>query len=81
MDRDLCILSYLVGGKVDFGNLRLFCNDQELSRSMLEQTSWNLVPSNEKYRNAVVKKSVEKALLKSQCAEDFGAIAEKFDEE
>ena len=71
-------LSYLVGGKVDFGDLRLFCNGQELSRSMLEQTSWNLEPSNEKYRNAVVKKSIEKALLKNQCTEDFNAIAKKF---
>ena len=33
---------------------------------------------NIKYRNAVVKKSIEKALLKSQCVEDFDAIAEKF---
>lgn len=71
-------LSYLVGGKVDFGDLRLFCNGQELSRSMLEQTSWNLEPSNEKYRKAVVKKSIEKALLKNQCTEDFNAIAKKF---
>ena len=70
-----------MGREVDFGNLRLFCNDQELSRSMLEQTSWNLEPLNEKYRNAVVKESIEKALIKNKCAEDFGAIAEKFDEE
>lgn len=34
-------LSYLIGGKVDFGDLRLFCNGQELSRNMLEQISWN----------------------------------------
>ena len=71
-------LSYLLGGKVDFGDLRLFCNGQELSRNMLEQVSWNLEASNEKYRNAVVKKSIEKALIKNQCIEDFDTIAEKF---
>lgn len=71
-------LSYLIGGKVEFGDLRLFCNDQELSKNMLEQTSWNLEPSNEKYRNAVVKKSIEKALIKNRSIEDFDAIAKKF---
>ena len=40
-------LSYLIGGKVDFGDLRLLCNGQELSRKILEQISWNLEPSNE----------------------------------
>lgn len=45
---------------------------------MLEQTSWNLEPSHEKYKNAVVKKSIEKALLKNRCIEEFDKIAEKF---
>lgn len=71
-------LSYLLGGKVDFGNLRLFCNDYEISKNTLEQVSWNLEPSNEKYRNAVVKKAIEKALLKNDCIEDFNSIAKKF---
>ena len=71
-------LSYLLGGKVDFGDLRLFCNGYELSRKMLEQISWNLEPSNEKYRNAVVKKSIEKALIKNQYTEEFDVIAKKF---
>ncbi len=71
-------LSYLIGGKVEFGDLMLFCNGQELSQAMLEQTSWNLEPSNEKYRNAVVRKSIEKALVRNRSAEDFDAIAEKF---
>ena len=71
-------LSYLLGGRVDFGDLRLFCNGYELSRNMLEQISWNLEPSNEKYRNAIVKKAIEKALLKNECIEDFDEIARKF---
>lgn len=71
-------LSYLLGGKVDFGELRLFCNGHELSQSILEQASWNLEPSNEKYRNAFVRKSIEKALIKNRFIEDFDAIAGKF---
>ena len=71
-------LSYLLGGKVEFGALRIFCNEQELSQRMLEQISWNLEPSNEKYKNAVVKTSIEKALLVNGCIEEFDAIAEKF---
>lgn len=71
-------LSYLVGGKVDFGDLRMFCDSQELSRSILEQISWNLEPSNEKYKKSVVRKSIEKALIKNQCTEDFSTIAKKF---
>lgn len=71
-------LSYLIGGQVDFGNLRLFCNDYELSKNMLTQISWNLEPSNEKYKNAIVKKSIEKALSKNGCREDFATLAQKF---
>ncbi len=71
-------LSYLLGGKVDFGDLKLFCNDRELSRNALEETSWNLEPSNEPYRSAFVRKSIEKALLQNGRTEDFNAIAGKF---
>ena len=59
-------------------DLRLFSNGCELSRKMLEQISWNLEPSNEKYKNAVIKKSIEKALIKNQYTEEFDVIAEKF---
>lgn len=45
---------------------------------VLEISSWNLEPLNEKYRNVVVKKSIEKALLKSQRIETFDAVTEKF---
>ena len=71
-------LSYLLGGKVDFGDLQLFCNDYELSRKKLEEISWNLEPSDEKYKNAIVRKAIEKALHKNNCKEDFGTIAKKF---
>lgn len=71
-------LSYLLGGKIDFGDLRLLCNERELSQDMLEKVSWNLEPSNEKYKKAVVKKSIEKALINSQHTESFDEIANKF---
>ena len=71
-------ISYLLGGRIDFGDLRLFCNDYELSQKDLQEISWNLEPSKEKYRNAIVKKDIEKALSKNKCKEDFNQIAEKF---
>lgn len=71
-------LSYLLGGKIDFGDLRLLCNECELSQDMLEKISWNLEPSNEKYKKAVVKKSIEKALINNQHTESFDEIANKF---
>lgn len=71
-------LSYLIGGKIDFGNLKIFCNETELSQNDLGNISWNLEPCNEQYRKAVVKNAIEKA-LKNNCAkEDFLSIAEKF---
>jgi len=71
-------LSYLLAGRIDFGNLRIFCNNTELSKDLLNKTSWNLEPTYEKYKNAIVKKSIEKAIHKGGCKEDFLAIAEKF---
>lgn len=71
-------LSYLLGGKVEFGDLRIFSNDIEMSKEELEQISWNLEPSNEIYKNAIVKKSIEKAMHKNGDKEGFHAIAEKF---
>ena len=49
-----------------------------MSKSALEQISWNLEPLNEKYKNELVKKSIEKALLKNDCIDDFNSIANKF---
>ena len=71
-------LSYLLGGRIKFGNLRIFCNDVEVSRNELEKISWNLEPSNEIYKNAVVKKSIERAIRKNGYAEAFDTIAERF---
>ncbi len=64
-------VSYLLGGKVPFDDLRLYYNDAEIKESDLERISWNLEPSHEKYKNAVVRKSIEKALRENQGKEDF----------
>lgn len=71
-------LSYLLGGRIEFGDLRIFCNDVEVSKRELEQTSWNLEPANQIYKNAVVKKSIVKAMREKGYAETFDAVAEKF---
>ena len=71
-------LSYLLGGKVKFDDLKLYYNDTEINRHDLERISWNLEPHYEKYKKAVVKKSIEKAIRENQCAEDFETIAERF---
>ena len=71
-------LSYFLGGRIEFDNLRVFCNDVELSKEMLRQISWNLEPHREKYKNALVKKSIQKALDKTGRKEDFEVVADKF---
>lgn len=71
-------LSYLLGGKVDFGDLQIYYNDKKIEKEYLSLISWNLEPSHEKYRNKAVKKSIEKMIQKSNCEDSFEEIAEKF---
>ena len=71
-------LSYLLGGKVDFGDLQIYYNDKKIEKEYLSLISWNLEPSHEKYRNKAVKKSIEKMIQKSYCEDSFEEIAEKF---
>ena len=71
-------LSYLLGGRVDFGNLQIYFNKKKIEKEDLSLISWNLEPSHEKYRNKEVKKSIEKMLQKSKCEDSFEKIAEKF---
>lgn len=71
-------LSYLLGGKVDFGNVKIYCNDCLLYQDDLNAVSWNLEPNNESYGKKLVKKSIEKALLHNSSKETFQSIADKF---
>lgn len=71
-------VSYLLGGRVDFDDLRIYYNDREVTNKDLSEMSWNLEPYHEKYNKCTVKKSIEKALQKGVCADSFAQIAEKF---
>lgn len=71
-------LAYLLGGRVDFGNLQIYFNKKKIKKEDLSLISWNLEPSREKYRNKEVKKSIEKMLQKGKCEDSFEKIAEKF---
>ncbi|MCM1112414.1 MAG: hypothetical protein NC399_04085 [Muribaculum sp.] len=71
-------LSHLLGGKVDFGRLRIYIDKNEVHRKDLEAISWNLEPSEESYRSAIVKKSIEKALSRKKSDEKFEDIQQRF---
>ena len=71
-------LSYLLGGKVDFGDLKIYMNESEIRKQDLELISWNLEPSEEKYGNAVFGKSIKRALVRNNSKESFSDIQDKF---
>lgn len=71
-------LSYLLGGRVDTDELKVFVNEKEASRQELEMLSWNLEPSRERYRNAVVIKAIQKAIKKNGLKVSFSDIQQKF---
>lgn len=69
-------LAYLLGGKIEFKNLKVLYNDKPLSQKDLFIASWNLEPFSEKYGNLAVKKEIEKALSYHPEKGTFQAIAE-----
>lgn len=71
-------LSYLLGGKIDFGDLKIYINGNKIRRPDLELISWNLEPNEERYSNKFVKKSIEKALDRNESKESFSDIQDKF---
>lgn len=71
-------LSYLLGGRVEFENVKLICNDTLIYQHDLNDIAWNLEPYNEPYGKMYVKKSIERVLLNSSNKEDFQTIANKF---
>ena len=71
-------LSYLLGGKIDFGDLQIFIDGINVSKEDLKSISWNLEPSKEKYKNKTVRKSIEKSIIKNKCSETFEDIVEAF---
>lgn len=71
-------LSYLLGGRVDTKELSISVNEKKASRRDLEKLSWNLEPSREWYRNAVVIKAIQKAIKKNGLKDNFSDIQQKF---
>ena len=71
-------LSYLLGGKVDFGDLKIYINGSEIRKPDLELISWNLEPNEERYGSMAVRKSIEKALGRNKSLESFSDIQDKF---
>lgn len=71
-------LSYLLGGKIDFGDLKIYINDSKIRKADLDLISWNLEPNEGRYGNKIVKKSIEKALDRNKSKESFSDIQDKF---
>lgn len=72
-------LSYLIGGKIALEDgLEIYMDEQKANAERLNDISWNIEPYYEKYRNLVVKKSIEKALKKEIVSETFEQIAKVF---
>lgn len=71
-------LSYLLGGRVDFGDLKVYLNENEVTPEDLSLISWNLEASDEKYGRSTVRKAIRKALSRNNAKESFADIQQKF---
>ena len=71
-------LSYLLGGKMDFKNVRIYLNEKEIHQADLQKLSHNLEPLEEPYGKFTVRKAIEKALKDKPGTETFPELAEKF---
>ena len=71
-------LSYFLGGRVTFDNVKIIFNGSLISQNELKKISWNLEPYRENYGNKVVRKSIEKALRDTSDNMKFQDIAERF---
>ncbi|MBO7632652.1 MAG: hypothetical protein J6S78_10035 [Lachnospiraceae bacterium] len=72
-------VSYLLGGRIEpEKGASIYIDGKKTDASGLEAISWNIEPYYEKYKDFVVRKSVEKALEKRMVPETFEQIAETF---
>lgn len=71
-------LSYLLGGKVATDELNIYVDEKKMSMQDLAKLSWNLEPSKEKYRSAVVIKAIQKAIKKNGLSDSFSDIQKRF---
>ena len=71
-------VSYLLGGRVTFDNVKIIFNGDLISRNDLSGMSWNLEPYRESYGNKIIRKSIEKALKNVPNSMEFQDLAERF---
>lgn len=71
-------LSYFLGGRIEFEEVRVCCSGTPISRQDLCDVSWNLEPSREPYGKYQVKRSIEKALSRRSDTMSFQDIAGRF---
>ena len=71
-------LSYLLGGRVTFDNVKIIFNGDLISQNDLSEMSWNLEAYGESYGNKIVRKSIEKALKNTPNSMEFQDLAERF---
>ncbi len=71
-------LSYFLGGRVTFDNVKILFNGSLISQDELKKISWNLEPYRENYGNKIVRKSIEKALKTASSSMYFRDLAERF---
>ena len=67
-------LSYLLGGRVDFEDLKVYLNENEVLPKDLSLISWNLEASGEKYGRSTARKEIEQALRFGLAAMDNKTI-------
>ena len=72
-------LSYLLGGKIKpEDGVEIYLDEKKIDFDKLNDISWNIEPYYEKYKNLVVKKSIDEALKKGYVSETFEQIAKSF---
>lgn len=71
-------LSYLLGGRVAFENVKMYCNGNPICQNDLADVSWNMEPNGECYGKKIVRKSIESSLQKSDIGMEYETISEKF---
>lgn len=69
-------LAYLLGGMVDFGTLRIYKDQKQITKQDLSEISWNLEPNETKFKNQIIEESIRKALKSS--SEKFAQIQDQF---
>ena len=64
-------LSYLLGGRVDFEDLKVYLNENEVLPKDLSLISWNLEASGEKYGRSTARNEIEQALSQKNSKESL----------